>query len=60
MTKKNNDPFDFNKAINWKKLEDPKVIEELQKLWKIIPIEARSTSSVILAKDQQKLKYGEK
>ena len=35
-------------------------IEELQKLWKIIPIEARSTSSVILAKDQQKLKYGEK
>ena len=35
-------------------------IEELQKLWKIIPLEARSTSSVILAKDQQKLKYGEK
>tara|TARA_A100000171_G_C2025930_1_gene93403 strand:- start:153 stop:281 length:129 start_codon:yes stop_codon:yes gene_type:complete len=33
MTKKNNDPFDFNKAINWKKLEDPKVIEELQKLF---------------------------
>ena len=33
MTKKDNDPFGFNKAINWDKLEDPKVIEELQKLF---------------------------
>ena len=33
MTKKNNDPFGFNKAINWKKLEDPKVLEELKKLF---------------------------
>ena len=31
--KKDNDPFGFNKAINWDKLEDPKVIEELQKLF---------------------------
>tara|TARA_B100001113_G_scaffold297253_1_gene255015 strand:- start:936 stop:1193 length:258 start_codon:yes stop_codon:yes gene_type:complete len=29
MTKKNNDPFGFNKAINWGKLEDPKVLKEL-------------------------------
>ena len=33
MTKKNNDPFGFNKAINWDKLEDPKVLEELKKLF---------------------------
>ena len=31
--KKDNDPFGFKKAINWDKLEDPKVIEELQKLF---------------------------
>jgi len=33
MSKKDNDPFGFNKAINWDKLEDPKVIKELQKLF---------------------------
>ena len=33
MTKKDNDPFGFNKAINWEKLEDPKVLEELKKLF---------------------------
>ena len=34
MTKKNNDPFGFNKDINWDKLEDPKVLEELEKVFK--------------------------
>tara|TARA_R100000322_G_scaffold21508_1_gene14172 strand:+ start:597 stop:869 length:273 start_codon:yes stop_codon:yes gene_type:complete len=33
MNKKNNDPFGFNKAINWNKLEDPKVLKELEKLF---------------------------
>ena len=33
MTKKDNDPFGFNKAINWDKLEDPKVLKELEKLF---------------------------
>ena len=33
MTKKDNDPFGFNKAINWEKLEDPKVLKELEKLF---------------------------
>ena len=33
MIKKDNDPFGFNKAINWDKLEDPKVLEELKKLF---------------------------
>ena len=33
MTKKNNDPFGFNKAINWDKLEDPEVLEELEKVF---------------------------
>ena len=27
------DPFGFNKAINWDKLKDPKVLEELKKLF---------------------------
>ena len=33
MTKKDNDPFGFNKAINWDKLEDPKVLKELEKIF---------------------------
>ena len=28
-----NDPFGFNKAINWEKLKDPKVLEELKELF---------------------------
>ena len=27
------DPFGFTKAINWDKLEDPKVLEELEKIF---------------------------
>jgi len=30
---KDNDPFGFNKAINWDKLEDPKVLKELEKIF---------------------------
>jgi hypothetical protein len=33
VNKKNNDPFGFNKAINWEKLEDPKVLKELEELF---------------------------
>jgi len=33
MIKKDSDPFGFNKAINWDKLEDPKVLKELEKLF---------------------------
>ena len=33
MTKKDNDPFGFNKAINWDKLEDPEVLKELEALF---------------------------
>ena len=33
MPKKENDPFGFNKAINWDKLENPKVLKELEKLF---------------------------
>ena len=33
MPKKNNDPFGFNKAINWDKLKDPKVLKELEELF---------------------------
>ena len=31
---KNNDPFGFNNAINWDKLNDPKVLKELEELFK--------------------------
>ena len=31
MTEK--DPFGFNKAINWDKLEDPEVLKELEKIF---------------------------
>ena len=34
MHKKDNDPFGFNKAINWDKLNDPKVLKELEELFK--------------------------
>ena len=33
MNKKDNDPFGFNKAINWNKLEDPEVLKELEKIF---------------------------
>ena len=32
MNKK--DPFGFNQAINWDKLNDPKVVKELEELFK--------------------------
>jgi len=30
---KHNDPFGFNKAINWDKLEDPEVLKELEAIF---------------------------
>ena len=33
MTKKVNDPFGFTKAINTKKLNDPKVLKELERIF---------------------------
>ena len=42
MKKNNNDPFGFNKAINWKKLEDPKVLKKLEKIFiKDAPLKER-------------------
>ena len=35
MTKYNNDPFGFNKAINFDKLDDPKILSELSKIFGI-------------------------
>ena len=32
MPKKINDPFGFTKAINFQKLDDPKVLKELEKV----------------------------
>ena len=31
--KKLKDPFGFNKAINWSKLNDPKIFRELEKIF---------------------------
>ena len=33
MNKKNNDPFGFNKAINYNKLKDSKVLKELEEIF---------------------------
>ena len=33
MNEKNNDPFGFNKAINYDKLKDPKVLKELEEIF---------------------------
>jgi hypothetical protein len=33
MNKKYNDPFGFNKAINWDKLEDPEVLKQLEEIF---------------------------
>ena len=33
MNKKNNDPFGFNKAINYDKLKDSKVLNELEEIF---------------------------
>ncbi len=33
MNRKYNDPFGFNKAINWDKLEDPEVLKELEEIF---------------------------
>ena len=30
---KNKDFFSFNKAINWNKLKDPKILKELEKIF---------------------------
>ena len=34
MINKNNDPFGFNKAINWDKLNDPEVLKQLEEMFK--------------------------
>ena len=34
MINKNNDPFGFNKAINWDKLNDPEVLKQLEEIFK--------------------------
>jgi len=34
MIKKDNDPFGFNKAINWDKLNDPNVLKQLEEIFK--------------------------
>ena len=34
MTNKDKDPFGFDNAVNWDKLNDPKVIKELEEMFK--------------------------
>ncbi len=38
MTHKKNDPFGFNKAINYKALDNPKVLNEVANMFGIKPI----------------------
>ena len=38
------DPFGFNKAINWDKLNDPEVLKELERIFiKDAPLEKRKS-----------------
>ena len=38
MKTNNSDPFGFNKAINWNKLKDPKVLKVLEDAFKDNPM----------------------
>ena len=38
MNTNNQDPFGFNKAINWNKLKDPKVLKVLEDAFKNNPM----------------------
>jgi len=38
MNTNNRDPFGFNKAINWDKLKDPKVLKVLEDAFKDNPM----------------------
>ena len=33
MIEKDKDPFGFHKAINWDKLQDPKILKELEEMF---------------------------
>ena len=41
MTNKTNDPFGFQKAINSKALDNPKVLNKVAKMFDIEPIEEK-------------------
>ena len=49
MYKKQKDFFGFNKAINWNKLKDPKVLKELEKIFE----EKKLTSERASRRDKQ-------
>ena len=44
MYKKQKDFFGFNKAINWNKLKDPKVLKELEKIFEEEKLTSEQTS----------------
>ena len=44
MKTNKSDPFGFNKTINWEKLKDPKVLEELKKLFDEEKIEIKNAN----------------
>ena len=52
---KNKDFFGFNKAINWNKLKDPKVLKELEKIFeeKKLTSERASERASLQASEQK-------
>ena len=56
--KKYKDPFGFNKAINWDKLEDPEVLKELEKVWSELPKSYSTKISIKKEKEDSDEKDG--
>ncbi len=46
MINKNNDPFGFNKAINWDKLNDPKVLKEFEEILNAVEKESEDNENI--------------
>ena len=54
MTNKTNDPFGFQKAINFKALDDPKVLNEVAKMFDIKPITINAQNIIDGKKEELK------
>ena len=46
MTNKTNDPFGFQKAINFKALDNPKVLNKVAKMFDIEPIRVLKVNQI--------------
>jgi len=54
MTNKTNDPFGFQKAINFKALDNPKVLNKVAKMFDIEPITINASDIINGKKEELK------